>query len=553
MLPLLRIAAALFVVFGSAQSMAETHALIVGIDAYAHVRQLKGAVADARDITAALKHRGVRDVTTILDLAATRDRVLAQLDQMTDRVQRDDLVIIAFAGHGSQETWGKVHPPGVREGDLHEVFLLADINLPTSDGIVDPRLGGSARERIAGSEMNIRLRTLEAKGARTIFVSDTCFGGGMARQPLFKTNIPEISYRSLPPFHYGDGQDPLADVFAALPATVDTDTAFPSLTFLAAVDPLHRAPEISIPRGATTKRGALSFAFARIIEGTTPISRSGIVTRGELVDYINATVRTYSENAQDPDLRPRANFDRAVIDVARDLSVGMSAPDNAAVSRTVKIAVVGGEPVVASSGPEGLFDMRPATSRDDADLVFDLQGHSVYSTTGELVAVDVMLPTQLAGIAEREVALRRLMALSRPRPREIRLENGDKRYVLHDKVVVDARKLNPNTIEAEYYLLFDIAGTGVVQFLYPFKGDPAILPRGRPFQGIEALPPFGADTLVLIVSSKPLEPLIAELRRLDGRVAALDAVNLVEKALNEDMRIGLQGIFTAPGTSVAGP
>ena len=38
----------------------EIRALVIGIDAYRHVRPLKGAVADARDIETSLRKSGVR-------------------------------------------------------------------------------------------------------------------------------------------------------------------------------------------------------------------------------------------------------------------------------------------------------------------------------------------------------------------------------------------------------------------------------------------------------------------------------------------------------------
>lgn len=544
---LAKFASVLIAVFWSTQTLSETRAVVVGIDAYTNVLPLQGAVADARDITEALKRRGVRDLTTLVDRAATRDRVLAALDQMIDRVKRGDLAIIAFAGHGSREIWGEPRPPGTEEGDMHAVFLLADVVLPDAKGRIDSYRSGSARERIAGKEMNVRLRKLDAKGARTIFVADTCHGGGLTRNPLLGNEIDEISYRVIPPYRYGERQDPLAETFAALPAPVDIDTALPSVTFLAAVDDKNKAPEVPIPPGSNTRRGALSFAFARVIDGSAPTTRSGVVSRGDLIDYIKATVRTYSGNRQDPDLRPRANFDQTVIEIARDLTVSAAAPDSASLSRTVRISVIGDQPIVASTGPNSQFDLRPASSKQDADLVLDATARAIYSAAGDLVASDVGR-SDLPGIAEREVALRRLMALSRPRPRELRLAQGDKRYVFEERIVVDPRKRDPRSTQPEYYLLFGITGTGVVQFLYPYpdKGDPRVLPEDWTFRGIEARPPFGADTLVLIVSGKPLESLIVSIRALNGKVAALDAVDLVEKALTADMRIGLQGLFTAP-------
>jgi len=45
----------------------EVRALVIGIDAYRHVRPLKGAVADAWDIASSLRRVGVQDVTDLID------------------------------------------------------------------------------------------------------------------------------------------------------------------------------------------------------------------------------------------------------------------------------------------------------------------------------------------------------------------------------------------------------------------------------------------------------------------------------------------------------
>jgi len=41
--------------------------LILGIDAYEHLRRLKGSVADARDIDRSIRSMGTCDVTTLID------------------------------------------------------------------------------------------------------------------------------------------------------------------------------------------------------------------------------------------------------------------------------------------------------------------------------------------------------------------------------------------------------------------------------------------------------------------------------------------------------
>src|SRR5262245_50037323 len=60
----------------------EVRALVIGIDAYQFVPQLRGAVADARDIEQTLRSQGVKDVTALLDAAADRATVMRALDQL---------------------------------------------------------------------------------------------------------------------------------------------------------------------------------------------------------------------------------------------------------------------------------------------------------------------------------------------------------------------------------------------------------------------------------------------------------------------------------------
>lgn len=534
-------------------SQAETHALVVGIDRYRNIRSLQGSVADANDIGNALKKRGVRNLTLLLDAEASRDRILGTLDRIVQQAKRDDLVIVTFAGHGGREQWGQVRPPGIPAGNPREVFLLSDVNLPNVEGTIDERLGGSARERIAGAEMNARLGALHAKGVRTIFVADTCHGGGLVgeRKALLSTNA--ISYRYIPPYSIGDKADPLAAVLGALPEPVDMDKAFPDLTFLAAVERTHQSPEVPIPKGSNTRRGALSYAFARVIDGSAMLGQSGAITRGELVDYVNLTIRTHAENLQEPDLRPRQGFARTVIDPDRDFGPGGSPRPTATASASSTVRLFNSDPSAGAPSFQagGTVEIVAASSTSEADLI--LRNGNAYSRSGDLVAARITRD-DIRGLAERELASRQLLALSLDRPREIRLRDGDKRYALGERIVVDARRRQAGS-EPEHYLLFNIAGTGQVQFLYPRlklngfpqdKEDPVLLPTDGPLTQIAATPPIGADMLVLVTSPRPLAGLITDITKLNNHVEPLRAVELVRKVLDDGVRIGIQPIFTGP-------
>src|SRR6266849_9136999 len=65
----------------------EVRALVIGIDAYQFVPQLRGAVADARDIESTLRRQGVTDVTALYDASADRATVMRALDQLLQRSQ----------------------------------------------------------------------------------------------------------------------------------------------------------------------------------------------------------------------------------------------------------------------------------------------------------------------------------------------------------------------------------------------------------------------------------------------------------------------------------
>src|ERR1700682_6630741 len=57
-------------------------ALVIGIDAYQHVRPLKGSVAYAHYIEGALRTMGTNDIVTLMDEQATRINVLRNISDL---------------------------------------------------------------------------------------------------------------------------------------------------------------------------------------------------------------------------------------------------------------------------------------------------------------------------------------------------------------------------------------------------------------------------------------------------------------------------------------
>jgi Caspase domain len=529
----------------ASEASAETHAVVVGINDYLTLKHLKGAEADAQDIYAALKQAGVTDVVPLIGPDATRDKVMGAIDQMIAHAHKDDLAIITFAGHGGQEKWGAVHPPGTNVGALHEVFLLKNVVIPNADGKIDLKLGGSFGDRILGSEIAVKLKRLDELGVRTIFVADTCHGGGMTRQPMFDADDTERFEPNT--LSFADGADPLLSAIQKLPAPIDTDKEMRSLSFLAAVDRTHKTPEVDIPKGSGTKRGALSYAFARVVEGKALENGKTELSHGALLSYVTDSISHSmldSGKGQEPDLRPRDHFDRVAIRFGSDLKMSAAPAPIAQVAPVVKIFSRGDRAVEAVTRPELGFAIQPVSTVGQSDLVYDPSTRDVFSRGGDLIAKNV-LPIDLGGVAEREIAIRRLVELASARSRPLKLDHGDKRYLAGDVMSLDARRPEGEAGAPEYYLLVVISGNGKVQFEYPLDNDPKTLPNA-PLGQMEAVDPFGADYAVFVSDEKPMDDLIKSVRKLHNLKSPNAVVNLIEKSLSRTMRIGLQGIYTAP-------
>ena len=254
-------------------------ALIIGIDAYRHVKPLRGAVADARDIEQALRANGVQDITTLIDAKAERATILSSINGLVARAGPHDLIFFSLAGHGAQEP---ERVRGTQPDGVENVFLLPGFE--TS--------GAGSQQRILGAEFNHFLKQFEARGAHVVFVADTCFGGGMTRD--IDPRSEEMSFRQVPTYRMsGDQLQPIATTADELLTEVDFDRT----TFLAAVDRKTKAPEVEIP-GIAGFRGALSYAVARAIEGNAAVGGDGRTTVKELFGNVRQVVYQLSNERQ---------------------------------------------------------------------------------------------------------------------------------------------------------------------------------------------------------------------------------------------------------------
>ncbi|WP_157793712.1 MULTISPECIES: caspase family protein [Bradyrhizobium] len=153
----------------------KSHALIVGINAYANTGPLLHATNDATAVAEILQRRfnfAPENVKVLLDLDATRERILQAFLALSDfsKVGPNDRVMIFFAGHGHTVT-----------GRRGETGFLVPV-----DGKAD-----DLATLIRWDELTRNADLINAK--HMLFLMDACYGG----LALTRTIIPPGSMRFL--------------------------------------------------------------------------------------------------------------------------------------------------------------------------------------------------------------------------------------------------------------------------------------------------------------------------------------------------------------------
>ncbi|WP_194394193.1 caspase family protein [Bradyrhizobium sp. CCBAU 51765] len=553
---------------------AAVRALVIGIDDYQHVRKLKGAVADAGDLVSSLKTMGVSDVVELTNAQADRASVLREISALVTRTKNNDLVFLSIAGHGTQEP---ERVKGSEPDGMENVFLLPGFET-TPKGSV---------ERILGSEFNHFIRQLELRGAKVIFVADTCHGGGMVRD--IDPRAAEMSFRQVPRYTLlvdelkpvSDSNDPKSEL--------DLDHT----AFLAAVDRYTKAPEVRIP-GIDGLRGALSYAVARAVEGGADINRDGKVTLKELFANVRQVVYqlsdqrqnivTISSPAQAPETAVAFELTRGVVLIqgpaARTASSqaadGQAAAPPAATTKAPALptlaatpntvapvaAPTAAAPTVAAPAPlrltapirlaalDGKMNyfagvtpkdatVQAVQPTDNPDLIWDPVSHDVIAW-GDVVAygMDVAnLPT----VVDRTAAMRELKRMATRSPQIMRIWPDDRQQRAGQTIEVEL-----SDVASRALLLFNVSGDGTIQMLYPVGTDAAVAKSSNLRLPLRVGEPFGAEQIVAVTSQRRMVDLETVLIQLNRRRASGQLIKNLERYLPADARIASIGFFSAP-------
>jgi len=542
----------------------EVRALVIGIDDYQHVRKLRGATPDARDIDSSLRAMGVRDVTALIDDHAERSNVLREISALVERTKTNDIVFLSIAGHGAQEP---EHIKGSQPDGMEDVFLLPGFE-PTPTG---------SQQRILGSEFNHFIKQFELRGAKVIFVADTCHGGGMARD--IDPRAAEMSFRQVPAYTL------LVDELKPVSGQGDprSELDLDRTAFLAAVDRNTKAPEVRIP-GVDGLRGALSYAVARAIEGSADANHDGKVTLKEFFGNIRQVVYQLSDQRQNVVTMTSPNRSPD-IDVAFGLTRGVtliqgpiegpqpsvaqpSAPQpSASLPRASASLAAGGIAPIALPGPKPQFaggtsapirlaalDGRTsyfpnAKSRDSTfqavqptdnpDLIWDPASHDVIAW-GDVVAYGVEL-ADLATVIDRTAAIRTLKGIATQSPQVMRVSPDDRLHHNDQTVNIDLSEVGGRAV-----VLFNVSGDGTIQMLYPTGADVSPVRSANLRLPLRVREPFGAEQVVAVTSQQRMIDFEDALQQMNHRRASGQVIKSLERYLPPDARVGSVGFFTVP-------
>jgi len=542
----------------------EVRALVIGIDDYQHVRKLRGATPDARDIDSSLRAMGVRDVTALIDDRAERSNVLREISALVERTKTNDIVFLSIAGHGAQEP---ERIKGSQPDGMEDVFLLPGFE-PTPTG---------SQQRILGSEFNHFIKQFELRGAKVIFVADTCHGGGMARD--IDPRAAEMSFRQVPAYTL------LVDELKPVSGQGDprSELDLDRTAFLAAVDRNTKAPEVRIP-GVDGLRGALSYAVARAIEGSADANHDGKVTLKEFFGNIRQVVYQLSDQRQNVVTMTSPNRSPD-IDVAFGLTRGVtliqgpiegpqpsvaqpSAPQpSASLPRASASLAAGGIAPIALPGPKPQFaggtsapirlaalDGRTsyfpnAKSRDSTfqavqptdnpDLIWDPASHDVIAW-GDVVAYGVEL-ADLATVIDRTAAIRTLKGIATQSPQVMRISPDDRLHHNDQTVNIDLSEVGGRAV-----VLFNVSGDGTIQMLYPTGADVSPVRSANLRLPLRVREPFGAEQVVAVTSQQRMIDFEDALQQTNHRRASGQVIKSLERYLPPDARVGSVGFFTVP-------
>jgi len=501
---------------------AETFALVVGVDDYPNDVSLDGAVGDAEDLYASLTGAGFVNVVKYTNAEARKDAIEGTWKDFVQKAKSGDTIIFTYAGHGSQ-----MPQVGTEEEDGLDEFL----QLP---GFDRNNAEATSKEIIVDNELTKWFADAEAKGVQVLFVSDSCFSGGMSRSIRGKTRLaPAVKVKLEPP-----SQD-------AVEGAKLNELAFQQVTVLAASLESQPTPEVIIDG---KPRGALSWSFARALEGSADRDSDGLITRIELEDYVFSNVKNRAEALQVPNFTPQVarSEDEVVVALTRSATVADTGnqdttPVDPATDKTdTPDKKVRPASELGWTGKIALQVDGDAPALQNADGTgtpyrWDVASGTFFTPNGD-VAGEKIGTDRIQSVIDKFVLLDFLKALASQNPGTVELTPVRDIYAAGNRIRFDAPA-------SEYgnMLVFNLANTGEVQLLDVQAAG--TVSQTFKLTDLEIVKPFGADHLIVIATNEPVDALGAVLAKPDVTPAVLLQA-LVTRVDGKDASVAIQPLYT---------
>jgi hypothetical protein len=520
-------------------------ALVIGINKYRNLdkaSELSGAVADAKDVTDALRKVGVKVGDPLTDEQATRENVIKGMEGLVKESKAGDLVIIAYSGHGMRVR-GYKRWDGKNRNSYHSQMALSNFS-PT-----DPKYG---HEIIVDAEMRAWYARLDRNNVDVLVVMDTCYGGHMRDVVPFAGGMKTRALNSSVDDKIHDSFDPIPMTEKEAGADVNE---MKHVTFFAGADEESTVPEMSgvDPKDRTAIRGALSYFVARAIDGE---ASQGKVTRAQLLKFVGPNVRKQTEGRQYIDVAPRADdaMQQVVFyvddDTAPSGTQGGGAEKNppapppppppiTSQANAVRVAIVNGDKGLFSTIEKGnapFIQSEPS----EADVVWDVQ-HGTALSRGDLIMSKVDASV-LGAVIDRTWAVREIQTMATQRIIDVKMGDKGREYHLDDQPTLVA-----DGVRNTYLTVVNVAADGEVQLLFPFYAshDPHMT-RDQWTYSPKVTPPLGTDYTVVIATGGPANDLVGWLHAHDRKHDAFQLPGILAKSIKADgmARLGTAGLFT---------
>jgi hypothetical protein len=173
------------------------------------------------------------------------------------------------------------------------------------------------------------------------------------------------------------------------------------------------------------------------------------------------------------------------------------------------------------------------------DLVWDPGSHT--ASMGQTIVAYKVEQNELPAVIDRTAAVRVLKDLSASKPQIMHVNTAGEPRHRGDKVEIDVENVANRAL-----VLFNIAGDGTVQALYPLGSDPRVPDMKTYRLTVQIREPFGTDAIVAVTANQPMEQLEAGLRQISHFRSAGQALRLMTAAAAPDARIGLVTVSSAP-------